>query len=483
MNRLFLECNMGVAGNMLTGALYELLTDQQKIQFKSTLDNLGIEGLEVIIESVAKCGIYGTGVRVKIHGQEEESLDVHLHRHDQHAHSHCQHGHDHSHTHEHHSDEDDKHCHAHTHCHCHDHEQGHGHDHEHGHCHCHGHSHAHDHNHDNGHSHAHDHSHDHEHSHDHHHAHFTVGDVKEIVGKLPLSDKIKSDIIDVYNIIAEAESKSHQLPIELVHFHEVGQMDAIVDVTMVAILIDMLDIDFIQASPINTGFGNVKCAHGILPVPAPATAHILQTIPNYSNQIEGELATPTGVALMKHYVNEFISHRPISQSKIGYGMGTKDFEQANCVRAFLSQEASLTDLNIVELSCNIDDMTPEAIGYAMEVLMEMGALDVYITPIQMKKNRPGFLLTVTCRSQQLDQIREGIFKHTTTIGIKDYRPMRYALKREISEEMTPFGPIKVKQSRGYGIERRKYEYDDLKGIAKENQVSLEYVLEHIRNHK
>lgn len=414
MNRLYLECNMGVAGDMIAGALFELLSEKQQEEFLKLVNNMGLEEVEVKAETIAKCGIYGTNMRVIIHGQEEESVDVP-------SHDHLDHPHDHSHDHHH------------------------------------------------------DHSHDHTHHHSHDHPHFTVLDVKNIVENLSLSDKVKEDIVAVYQIIAEAEAKSHQLPIDLVHFHEVGQIDAIVDVAMSAILFDMLQVSFVQASPINTGKGNVRCAHGILSVPAPATAYILENIPNYSNYIEGELATPTGVAIMKHFVDEFIDHRPTSRAKVGYGMGMKDFEQANCVRAFLSQAEEVTDLNIVELSCNIDDMTPEALGFAMEQLLSLGALDVYITNVQMKKNRPGFLLTVTCRSADLMMMRENIFKHTTTLGIKDYRPMRYALKREISEEMTPFGPMRFKKSKGYGVERRKYEYDDLKAIAQKENLSLEQI--------
>lgn len=437
MNRLFLECNMGVAGDMLAGALYELLTESQQHIFLEKVQNIGIDGVKVQVESVAKCGIYGTHIRVLINGKEEESVDV--------PHHHSRHSHDHDHHH----------------------------------------SHDHDHNHEDDHHHSHDHDYNHEddHHHSHDHAHFTVLDVKNVVKNLSLSEKVKKDIVAVYEIIAQAEAKSHKLPIDLVHFHEVGQIDAIVDVAMSAILFDLLDVDLIQSSPINTGKGNVKCAHGILPVPAPATAHILQTIPNYANHIEGELATPTGVAILKHFVNEFISHRPTSQPKVGYGMGTKDFDQANCVRAFLSQEEDITDLNIVELSCNIDDMTPEALGFAMDMLLDLGALDVYITNIQMKKNRPGFVLTVTCRESDLSIIRENIFKHTTTIGIKDYRPMRYALKRDISEETTSFGPVRIKKSQGYGVHRQKYEYDDLKKIAIAENLSLEQVKNKIQQDK
>lgn len=415
MKQLFIESNMGVAGDMLAAALYELLSPEEQADFLDTMNHLGIEGLEVKAYPSQKCGIYGTKIDVIVNGQSEESLDV--------------------------PKEGD-------------------------------HSHSHDHHHD----HSHDHEHDHHHHH-HHHPHFNLNDVGQVVKTLPLSDKVKEEVLAVYQIIGEAESHSHQIPIDKVHFHEVGQVDAIVDVAMVAYLLEKLQVETIYASPVNTGSGNVRCAHGILPVPAPATAYILQDVPTYANQIKGELTTPTGAALLKYYTHEFIDYRPMGQMKLGYGMGTKEFAQANCLRAFLYEACDAIELDVLELTANIDDMTPEALSFACDYLLENGALDVYVTPIHMKKNRTGFLLTVTCREADRIEMIRYIFKHTTTIGLKEHRPKRYALKREIYTEENKYGKIKYKQSEGYGVIRKKYEFDDLKAIAKEYSLSIHELMQ------
>ena len=421
MRSLFLECNMGIAGDMFASALYELLSDSQKNQFLKVINNLGLDGVQIDPVPSSKNGIFGTHMVVTIKGETEESIDVPEDKNNLNDHHFEHHSHHHNHNHLHH------------------------------------------------------HGHDHHSEHNHHHSHFSMYDVKDVVNKLSLEDAVKKDIVSVYEIIAEAESNSHQVPIDQIHFHEVGQLDAIIDVAMSCILVNMLDIQSIISSPVNTGRGNVRCAHGILPVPAPATAYILKDIPNYSNQVAGELTTPTGAAILKYFVNSFSESRPVGRYQVGYGMGTKDFEQANCVRAFLSEEIK-KDVDVIELTSNIDDMTPEALGYATKVLLSKGALDVYVTNIQMKKNRPGFLLTVTCREKDRDHMLKNIFKHTTTLGIKEYRPLRYALKRELMKEETLFGEVQKKISKGYGVERTKYEYDDLIRIAQDNDQSLEEVL-------
>lgn len=232
--------------------------------------------------------------------------------------------------------------------------------------------------------------------HEHHHSHNHLSDIKHIVGHLNLSEKVHNDVISVYSIIAEAESKVHNCKIENIHFHEVGTMDAIADIVGVCMLIDELGVDEIMASPINVGKGQVKCAHGILPVPAPATALILKDIPIYSNNINDELCTPTGAALLKYFVKKFAEMPVMKISKIAYGLGTKDFETANCVRAFLGETENKA-YRVVELMCNIDDVSGERISFAMNRLFDGGALDVFTTPINMKKSRPAILLTCICR--------------------------------------------------------------------------------------
>ena len=230
----------------------------------------------------------------------------------------------------------------------------------------------------------------------HHHHHSQLADIAHIVEHLKVSQKVKQQVLDIYQIIAQAESKVHGVPVEQIHFHEVGAMDAIADITAVCYLMDKLGAEKVCASPVHVGSGQVKCAHGLLPVPAPATALILQGIPIYGGEIKGELCTPTGGALLKYYVNHFGDMPIMTVSAIGYGMGKKDFDRPNCVRAMVGETAGQTD-DVLELSCNLDDMTGEGIGFAMEQLLSAGALDVFTTAIGMKKSRPGILLTILCR--------------------------------------------------------------------------------------
>lgn len=286
---------MGAAGDMLTAALLELLTEEQQVEFVEKMNNLGIPGVEVQKSTVSKCGINGTHVKVLVNGEEEGELMLHHHHHDEHEHEHA-HAHEHEHSHEH------------------------THEHEHEHEHVHGYTHEHDH----GHAHT--------------HSHHGMADIEHIVmHHLDIPENVKHDIMAVYGEIAEAESVAHGKPIDEIHFHEVGTMDAVADITAVCLLIDMIKPEKIIASPVHVGSGTVRCAHGILPVPAPATAYILRGVPIYGGKIKSELCTPTGAALLKHFVSSFGDMPIISLEKIGYGMGYKDFPQANCVRAFLGE--------------------------------------------------------------------------------------------------------------------------------------------------
>lgn len=321
--------------------------------------------------------------------------------------------------------------------------------------------------------HAHAHTHEH-HEHTHHHS--SMKDIEEIIDGLKVSDKVKADAKSVYALIAEAESEAHGVPVTDIHFHEVGTMDAIADITMTCMLMEAINPDRVVASEVHVGSGHVHCAHGILPVPAPATAYILKGIPMYSGHIKGELCTPTGAALLKHFVNSFGEMTAMTVEKIGYGMGKKDFEQANCLRAMLGESAEKTEL-IVELSCNIDDMTPEKISFATERFFEAGALEAYTVSVGMKKSRPGILLNVICKEDKRDEMLSLIFKHTTTLGVRENISKRYTLKREIITKDTPFGEVRVKKSEGYGAKREKYEYEDLARIAKEKNASIDEVIE------
>ncbi len=328
--------------------------------------------------------------------------------------------------------------------------------------------------HDHGHLHDHDHHHNHDHSHPHHHT--SMHDIEHIVNDhLKVSAGVKKDIIAVYNIIAEAESLAHGCPVTEIHFHEVGNKDAIADISAVCYLIDRLFVENIIVSPIHVGSGQVKCAHGILPVPAPAVSYILQDIPIYGGSIRGELCTPTGAALLKHFAVSFGSMPMMKVRKIGYGMGKKDFDAANCVRIMLGDISKSSTDYILHLSCNVDDMTGEEIGFCMDRLFEAGARDVYTESIYMKKNRPGTMINVICTESEKDAVIKALFKHSTTIGIREEKMNRYILNRRVETVETPYGPVRCKVSSGYGVERRKYEYDDMTKIAKERDMSIQDV--------
>ena len=292
MNTLYIECNMGAAGDMLMGALSELVDDPEG--FVADMNALGLPGVNVAREQSTKCGIVGTHMRVTVNGEEE-----------------AEHGHDHVHEH------------------------SHDHDHDHDHSHEHEHDHDHEHEHDHDHDHEHDHDHTHAHHHEHHHA--AMSDIERMIDGLALSEAVKARALKVYRAIAEAESQSHGRPVEQIHFHEVGTADAVADVVGVCELIERIAPERIVVSPINVGSGMVRCAHGLLPVPAPATAHILRGAPMYGSAMRGELCTPTGAALLVALADEFGPMPLMRVSRIGYGMGTKDFPAANCVRVYLGE--------------------------------------------------------------------------------------------------------------------------------------------------
>lgn len=332
---------------------------------------------------------------------------------------------------------------------------------------------AHDHHHAHSHDHHHDHAHAHHHDHAHiHHHHASLHNIEHIVrGHLSLPATVADNVMAVYRLIADAESKAHGKPVSEIHFHEVGTMDAIADITAVCLLMHRLAPDEIIVSPVHVGSGQVHCAHGILPVPAPATATILQDVPIYGGSIQGELCTPTGAALLKHFASRFGEMPVMRTSAIGYGMGKKDFPAANCVRALLGERSAASD-DVIELCCNIDDMTGEAIGYAFDKLFAAGALDVYTIPIGMKKSRPGHLLHVICREADKDALVRALFAHTTTIGIRENRFRRYTLDRRIETIETVDGPVRRKCSTGYGVSREKFEHDDLARIADAQGLNL-----------
>lgn len=323
-----------------------------------------------------------------------------------------------------------------------------------------------------GHGQHHHHHHEHEHKHAHVHHHSGLHEIEHIVqGHLALPERVKRDVLAVYRQLAEAESHAHGVPVSDIHFHEVGTMDAIADITAVCLLMDRLAPGEVIASPVHTGSGQVRCAHGILPVPAPATAYLLRDVPIYGGTVQGELCTPTGAALLKHFVTRFGDMPVMRVSAIGYGCGKKDFEAANCVRALLGETENAAG-SVLNLSCNLDDMTAEAVSFAMERLFDAGALEVYTLSAGMKKSRSGLLLRVICRPQDRETIVQTIFRHTSTIGIRESVNRRYVLEREIQTVDTAYGPVRKKISQGFGVTRTKYEYEDLARIAREQNLSL-----------
>ena len=237
------------------------------------------------------------------------------------------------------------------------------------------------------------------------------------------------------------------------------------------LLMNELSPDEVVASPVHVGSGYVRCAHGTLPVPAPATAYLLRGIPSYGGEIRGELCTPTGAALLKYYVKRFGERPVMSTEAIGYGMGTKDFPMANCVRAMIGETEDQTDI-VSELSCNVDDMTAEEIGFAMERLFEGGAFEVYTVSVGMKKSRPGTLLRVMCDPQKKEEMVRLIYRYTTTIGVRETITRRFVLDRAIRTLETPYGDVRVKESTGYGVVRQKLEYEDIARIAREQKRSI-----------
>ena len=420
MKTLYLECAMGASGDMLMGALLELSEDKKT--FLEKMNSLGLPGVRVEAEAAVRCGVTGTHMKVTVDGNEEESEDVH----------------DHDHGHEHHQGHDDGDHHVHEH------------DHEH----------------------VHSHGHDHDLVHGHHHA--SPADIDTIINSLDVSDRVKCDAKAVYALIAEAESRVHGHPVSEIHYHEVGTMDAVADVVGVCLLMEEINADRIFASPVHVGSGHVKCMHGILPVPAPATALILNGVPTYGGQVKGELCTPTGAALLKHFVSEF-GDRPVMASKgVGYGMGKKEFERANCLRAFLGESEGKKE-QITRLECNLDDMTGEEIAFAMERLFTAGARDVYTRAIGMKKGRPGTELNVICLPEDADALAGVMMKHTSTLGIRRQDMSRYVLDRETETVSTAWGPVRVKTAEGMGVKKRKAEYDDLAEIARRTGLSLEEI--------
>ena len=399
MKTLHIDCSMGAAGDMLAAALLELVPDPDAALAR--LNAFGLHGVAYAREKSAKCGIMGTRLSVKVHGEEEGDADCHGHEH------HCGH------------------------------------------------------------------------HHEHHHAHHGLDDMLHLVGHLALPEKVKEDVAAVYRLLADAESRAHGRPVGEVHFHEVGALDAVADIAAVCWLLAEIAPDEIVVSPVHVGSGTVRCAHGVLPVPAPATAFLLEGVPSYSDgAVQGELCTPTGAALLRHFATRFGPQPVLRVTAIGYGAGKKDFEgRANLLRVALGESMTEDGTDeVLELSCNIDDMTGEEIAFACERLFAAGAKDVVTIPLTMKKGRPGVMIQALCAPSGHDAVVAAMFRHTTTLGVRETRCRRHVLARREEAATLPDGTIvRRKVSEGYGVRRVKLEHDDVAAYARKADVPLREV--------
>jgi uncharacterized protein (TIGR00299 family) protein len=312
--------------------------------------------------------------------------------------------------------------------------------------------------------------------------HRGLTEILEILKKSKLDPQVRDRATAIFQKLGEAEAHVHDVPLDKIHFHEVGAVDAIIDIVGACIGFQQLGIDKFACSPLNVGGGTAKMAHGILPVPAPATAALLKGKPTYSNGIQRELTTPTGAAIVATLCENFGPQPPMTVSAIGYGAGTADLEgQPNVVRIMIGQPAEKLvtgfDEEISVIEANLDDMNPQIYGYFLEKALAAGALDVYTTPVQMKKNRPGTLLTVLCKPQDTSALTTLIFAETTTFGVRTTTAQRRILPREHVSVSTSFGDVRIKLSRINGrIQHAAPEFDDCRKLAVEKNVPLQQVI-------
>jgi hypothetical protein len=312
--------------------------------------------------------------------------------------------------------------------------------------------------------------------------HRSLSTILSIIEKSSLPAQVKAQASAVFKKLGEAESSVHDVPLEKIHFHEVGAIDAIIDITGACIGFASLGIERFACSPLNVGGGTANMAHGVLPVPAPATARLLIGKPSYSNGVQKELVTPTGAAIVATLCETFGPQPPMSVAAIGYGAGTADLEgQPNVLRLMVGESAeksaSSTDETIHVLEANLDDMNPQIYGYFLEKALAAGALDVFATAVQMKKNRPGMLVTVLCKSQDADKLTKLLFEETTTLGVRSHTASRRILPRESVSVSTQFGDVRVKVARVNGrIQHAAPEFDDCRKLAEEKNVPLHRVI-------
>jgi uncharacterized protein (TIGR00299 family) protein len=457
MKIAYLECFSGMSGDMFLGALVDAGVSAELLE--QTVAALDI-GARLEISRVNRSGISATKVDVFAHGEKELPREEFLAKpgHGEsggtplppRAHSH---GHEHSHTREE----------AHTQPHTHAQDssragapapQGHEHSHARG-----------------------------------------LKEIREIIQRAAISDKAKQTAISIFEALGAAEAKIHNSDIESVHFHEVGAVDAMVDIVGAAVGAEALGVDEFVCSPLNVGGGTVKCAHGVLPVPAPATVELLQGAPVYSSGVQAELVTPTGAAIVKLLATRFGTFPKMTIEKSGYGAGTREFPgHANVVRLVTGQASQVSvqkaDANLGHpvmlaktetvsvLEANLDDLNPQVFGYVMDRLFEEGALDAFAMPVQMKKNRPGTLLSVLCKPADADKLTQIIFSETTTLGVRRRDEQRQTLARRWVSVSTQWGDVRIKVASMNGtVTNYAPEYEDCRRIAVEKHVPLKAVMQ------
>lgn len=470
---LYLETSSGISGDMFVAAMIDLGADPEALE--RALNSIPADGFMVEISSVKKSGIaccdfnvildaahenhdhdmaylYGPAP-VTAAAPQEEAHHCHCHEDEEAHHCHC------------HEDEEAHHCHGHEdeemhHCHCHEDEEAH-------HCHCHEEEEAH---------HCHGHGGEEPHHHEHHHHGRHLAEILGIIDATDMTDSAKALAGKMFHIVAEAESLAHHMPLEEVHFHEVGAIDSIVDIIAAAVTFDSLGITDVIIPCLTEGRGTVRCQHGVLPVPVPATMNIIEAydMPLTIMAAKGEYVTPTGAAIAAAICTTHQLPKAFRIVRTGLGAGKRAYtERTNILRAYLIEGNAMEEGKdeIVKLETDIDDSTGEALGYTIDRLMQAGALDVHYSPVYMKKNRPAWELTVICKKSRMEALEDIIFKETTTIGIREFPSvMRSILRRSQKQVETPFGIAEVKEVALPG-ERRFYpEYESVKAIAEKNHL-------------
>ena len=427
---LYLECNSGISGDMTVGALLDLGADRQVLE--NALESLGVDGYHLHFGRKVVCGL------------DAFDFDVHLEA--------DGHGHSHEHTHR----QEDAYERVDS---C-----GHLEVHEH----CHGHKHEHSHEHEDGHSHS--------------HTHRNLHDIYHIIDHLDSNERVKEMARTMFRIVAEAESKAHGLPVEQVHFHEVGAIDSIVDIISAAVCIDNLGVEDVVVSALSEGHGHVHCQHGVLPVPVPATANIASSygLKLHFTDNDGEMVTPTGAAIAAALRTKDRLPASCRLLKIGMGAGNKVFKQANVLRAMLLENSQDEDRTMWVLETNLDDCTGEMLGLTMEMLLDAGAADVWYTPIHMKKNRPAYMMSVLCRESSIEAMEEIILTQTTTIGIRRYPTERTVLERSEIQVETSYGPADVKVCAYKGRKFFYPEYESIRRICMEQGADFQTAYHQVR---